>query len=94
VEWRGTFGQWDMTNGSPQPGSIIRGSLFPEPVQVIVCTPLGASVKLVGKGLDSGRVYEPILDANQLARLQVSPEQPPFDGDPIQFRLGIKEVLP
>jgi len=77
---------------TPKPGSVIRGSLFPEPVQVIVCTSLGSSVKLVGKGLDSGRVYEPVLDAGQLAGLQVSPEQPPFDGDPVQFRLGVEAL--
>lgn len=71
-----------MSNDALKAGSIIRGSLFPEPVQVIVCTPLGESIKLVGKGLDSGRVYEPILDAGQVATLEVSAEQPPFDGDP------------
>ncbi len=77
---------------TPKPGSTVRSALFPEPVQVIVCTPLGTSVKLVGKGLDSGRVYEPILDAAQLAMLQVSPEQPPFDGDALHFRLGVEAL--
>ncbi|MDQ0289482.1 helicase-related protein [Oligosphaera ethanolica] len=81
-----------MTDKVPQPGSIVRGSLFPEPVQVIVCTPLGGSVKLIGKGLDSGQVYEPILDAQQLAGLRVTPEQPPFDADPVQFRLGVEAL--
>lgn len=81
-----------MSIETPKPGSVVKGSLFPEPVQVIVCTSLGASVKLVGKGLDSGRVYEPVLDAGQLAGLQVSPEQPPFDGDPVQFRLGVEAL--
>ncbi len=75
-----------------KPGSTVKGTIFPEPVQVIVCTSLGSSVKLVGKGLDSGRVYEPVLDAGQLAGLQVSPEQPPFDGDPVQFRLGVEAL--
>lgn len=73
-------------------GAIVRGALFPEPVEVILCTALGQSVKLVGKGLDSGRVYEPVLDAGQLAGLHVSPEQPPFDSDPAQFRLGIEAL--
>jgi len=75
-----------------KPGTIVRGALFPEPVQIIVCTPLGASFKLIGKGLDSGKVYEPILDASQLASLQITPEQPPFDGDPLHFRLGIEAL--
>src|SRR5690554_5194608 len=77
---------------TPRPGAIVQGALFPEPVQVLVCTPLGSSVKLIGKGLDSGQVYEPILDASQLASLEVSPEQPPFDGDPVHFRLGIEAL--
>ena len=61
-------------------------------MQVIVCTPLGAAFKLIGKGLDSNRLYESVLDATQLAALRVSPEQPPFDGDPVQFRLGIEAL--
>ncbi len=73
-------------------GVIVSGPLFPEPVQVILCTPLGESVKLIGKGLDSGRVYEPVLDLIQLATLQVSPEQPPYDGDPLHFRLGVEAL--
>ena len=77
---------------TPKPGAIVRGPIFPESVQVIVCVPLGNSVKLVGKGLDSGQVYEPILDAEQLASLQVSPDQPPYDADPVQFRLGIEAL--
>lgn len=81
-----------MTPTTPKSGSIVRGSLFPEPVQVIICTPLGTSVKLIGKGLDSGQVYEPILDTEQLAGLQVSPETPPFDGDPPHFRLGVEAL--
>lgn len=81
-----------MTIDALKPGSTVRGALFPEPVQVIVCTPLGRSFKLVGKGLDSGRVYEPVLDSSQLAALQISPEQPPFDGDPMQFRLGVEAL--
>ena len=81
-----------MTSATLRPGSIVRGSLFPEPVQVIVCTSLGASMKLIGKGLDSGRVYEPVLDAGQVASLHISPDQPPFDGDPLHFRLGIEAL--
>ena len=57
-------------------GAVVKGALFPEPVQVIVCTPMGAAVKLIGKGLDSGKVYEPILAAAQLASLAVSPDRP------------------
>jgi len=53
---------------------------------------MGASVKLIGKGLDSGQVYEPVLDESQLKTLEVSPEQPPFDADPVHFRLGVEAL--
>jgi hypothetical protein len=39
----------------------VDGPLFPEPVQVILAIPMGGSVKLVGKGIRSNTVYEPIL---------------------------------
>ena len=81
-----------MTIETPKPGSTVRSTLFPEPVQVIICTPLGSSVKLVGKGLDSGRVYEPVLDLTQMAMLRVSPEQPPYDGEALHFRLGVEAL--
>ncbi|MFO7904874.1 MAG: hypothetical protein R6U98_19580, partial [Pirellulaceae bacterium] len=68
-----------LTNGSAEElqGHAVK---LEKKLQVLVCTPLGSSVKLIGKGLDSGQVYEPILDASQLASLEVSPDQPPFDG--------------
>ncbi|MDD5039480.1 MAG: DEAD/DEAH box helicase [Dehalococcoidales bacterium] len=73
-------------------GTVVRGALFPEPVQVIICHQLGASVRLIGKGLDSGRLYEPVLDADQLAMLEVNPEQPQFDGNSLNFRMGVEAL--
>jgi len=70
----------------------VYGSLFPEPVQIIVATPMGNSVKLIGKGLRSNRVYEPILSSEQIDQLQASPAQEPFDGDAAKFRLGIEAM--
>ena len=55
--------------------------------RAIVALPMGASVKLVGKGTRSNTVYEPILTADQLALLSASPVQEPFDGDAGKFRL-------
>ena len=75
-----------------KPETIVQGPLFPESVQVIVVVPVGDSVKLVGKGLKTGQVYEPILDAGQLALLTATPETQPFDGDPQRFRLGIEAL--
>jgi SNF2 family DNA or RNA helicase len=75
-----------------KPHVVVRGPLFPEPVQVIVTIPMGSAVKLIGKGLITGQVHEPILTAEQLATIEASPDREPFDGDPQRFRLGI-EVL-
>ena len=63
---------------------------FPEPVEVITAIPMGESVKLIAKGLKTGRVHDPILNADQLAQLTVSPATEPFDGDAVRFRLGIE----
>jgi superfamily II DNA or RNA helicase len=75
-----------------KPNVIVRGPILPEPVQVIVTIPMGTSVKLVGKGLNTGQVHEPILDAAQVATLEATPEKTPFDGDPQRFRLGIEAL--
>jgi superfamily II DNA or RNA helicase len=75
-----------------KPNVVVQGPLFPEPVQVIVATPIGASVKLVGKGLRTSQVYEPILSPEQLATLEATPEEEPFDGDATKFRLGIEAM--
>jgi superfamily II DNA or RNA helicase len=75
-----------------KPNVVVRGPLFPEPVQVIVSIPMGTSIKLVGKGLVTGQVHEPILDAEQVATLEAAPENSPFDGDPQRFRLGIEAL--
>jgi superfamily II DNA or RNA helicase len=73
-----------------KPNTIVRGPIFPEPVQVIVVIPVGTSVKLVGKGLNTNQVHELILNFEQLSQLESSPEKEPFDGDPLRFRLGVE----
>src|SRR6266702_2465343 len=75
-----------------KPNIIVHGPIFPEPVQVIVAIPMGSSVKLVGKGLNTNQVHEPILNAEQLAQLQSTPEKEPCDGDPLRFRLRIEAL--
>lgn len=81
-----------MRTDEIQQNVTVYGSLFPEPVQVIVVIPLGTSIKLVGKGLRSSRVYEPILSPEQIEQLQASPAQEPFDGDAAKFRLGVEAM--
>lgn len=75
-----------------KPNIVVRGPIFPEPVQVIVVLPMGGAVKLVGKGLNTGQVHEPILNAEQLAQLTCTADKEPFDGDPQHFRLGIEAM--
>lgn len=75
-----------------RPDVIVRGPLFPEPVQVITTIQIGESIKLIGKGLESGRVHEPILTPQQLSTLDASLEKEPFDGDPERFRFGVEAL--
>jgi hypothetical protein len=75
-----------------KPNIIVRGPIFPEPVQIIIGIPMGDSIKLIGKGLSTGQVHEPILNAEQLDKLEATPEKEPFDGDASRFRLGIEAL--
>ena len=81
-----------MNYSDIKPNIIVRGPLFPEPVQVIMVIPMGDSIKLIGKGLRTGQVHEPILSPEQLATLEATPEVEPFDGDAGKFRLGIEAM--
>lgn len=81
-----------MTVDQLKPNVIVKGPIFPEPVQIITTIPLGESVKLIGKGLQTGQVYEPILSSEQLAMLESSPDKEQFDGDPERFRLGVEAL--
>jgi len=73
------------------PNVIIKGPIFPEPVQIIIVTPVGEALKVIARGLQSGRVHEPILLPAQLDSLEAVTTQT-FDGDPVRFRLAIKAL--
>src|SRR5712692_6680290 len=75
-----------------KPNHIVRGAIFPEPVKILTIVPLGEAIKLIGEGLETGRVHQPILTAEQIATLEISPDNDPFDGDPAKFRLGIEAM--
>lgn len=81
-----------MTREQLQPGVIVRGSLFPEPVQVITLLPMGDSVKLIGTGIQTNQTYQPILNDKQIAQLEMNPEKEPFDGDARKFRLAVEAM--
>jgi hypothetical protein len=72
------------------PGVRVEGPLLPEPVEVLSTSRMGASIKLVGRGLRTNQVHKPILTAVQLAQLAIIPQDEPFDGDALRFRLGIE----
>ena len=75
-----------------KPGLIVRGSILPEPVKVIATVTMGDSIKLIGEGMTSGKVHQPILTPDQLAALESTPEKLPFDGDAAKFRLGVEAM--
>src|SRR5664279_6346862 len=43
-------------------------------------------------GMTTGLVHQPILSPAQLASLQASPEEQPFDGDATKFKLGVEAL--
>jgi superfamily II DNA or RNA helicase len=75
-----------------KPNHIIRGSILPEPIRVIATVPMGDSIKVIGAGLTTSQVHQPVLTLEQIGQLEVSPEEAPFDGDPARFRLGVEAM--
>src|SRR5438876_11578006 len=75
---------------SLRPGSIVRGPTFSEPVEVLAVVSLGEGLKVIGRGLNTGLTHDPVLTPVQLARLTISAESEPFDGDARLFRLGVE----
>jgi superfamily II DNA or RNA helicase len=73
-----------------KPGIIVRGPVLPEPVEVLVVTPLGDVIKIIGAGQKTGQVHQRVLRHDQLQFLDATPEREPFDGDSLRFRLGIE----
>ena len=80
------------THDQLKPNIIVRGSFLPEPVQIITVIPMGDIIKLIGKRLETGQVRDPILNASQIATLEASSDQEPFDGDAKKFRLGVEAI--
>jgi len=75
-----------------KPNVILRGPIFAEPVKVITTIPMGDSIKIVGEGMQTGKVHQPILKEDQIAQLEFSSDKKPYDGDPQKFRLGIEAM--
>jgi superfamily II DNA or RNA helicase len=68
----------------------VRGPTLPEPVEVLAVVSLGDSLKIIGRGLQTGLTHDPVLTPDQLACLTISADQEPFDGDARLFRLGVE----
>ncbi len=79
-----------MNASDLKPGTIVRGPMLPEPIEVLVVTPLGDVVKLTGAGQKTGQVHQRVLHPDQLKLLDATPENEPFDGDPLHFKLGVE----
>ena len=73
-----------------KPGITVSGPLIPEPIEVLAIVPMGASLKVIGRGTKTGLTHDPIFSVEQLAQLTVSAEREPFDGDAALFRLGVE----
>ena len=71
-------------------GAIVSGPTLPEPVEVLATVPMGASLKIIGRGRSTGMTYDPVLTPEQLAQLTISAEREPFNGEARMFRLGIE----
>ncbi len=72
------------------PGAVVRGQRLSKPVEVFTAIRMGESIKLVGKGLRTGKVDDPTASADQHAQLTVTSSTEPFDGDAVRFQLGIE----
>src|SRR6266704_5798347 len=79
-----------MNANELKPGIIVHGPVLPEPIEVLVVTPLGDVIKIVGAGQKTGQVHQRVLRLDQLQFLDATPEREPFDGDPARFRLGVE----
>ena len=75
-----------------RPGIIVRGSLFPEPVQIVAVTPMGGGLKLIVIGRRTNQGYQPFLSDEQLALLELDSTDGDYLGDSHRFRLGVEAL--
>jgi len=74
------------------PGATVRGSLFPEPVEIVAATIVGTGLKIIGIGRQSNQAYQRILSDAQIAALELDSSIPDYQGDSHRFRLGIEAL--
>lgn len=73
-----------------QPRSIIRGSLFPEDIQILTAKIFGTSLRIKGEGLKTGQTYDRILVPSDISKIRILSTEESFEGNPHKFRLAIE----
>lgn len=53
---------------------------------------MGNAIKLIGQGLNTNQVHQPILTVKQLREFETTPEQELFDGDSAKFRYAVEAM--
>jgi hypothetical protein len=59
-----------------KPHKVLRGPLFPEPVEALICARIDGSIKLTGRGLNTDKVYA-LIPSN--AHLSKPSDLQPFE---------------
>ncbi len=72
------------------PGVIVEGPLVPEPIEIIMSQPMSGVIKIIGRGLRTGLARDLVLEEAQIQHFTFTPKNPPFDGNPLHFKLGIE----
>jgi hypothetical protein len=75
-----------------RPGTTISGPFIPEAMEVLTVVPFGRSLKVIRRGVNTGRSYDPVLGPEQIAQLKVTGKFEPFDGSGQHFRIGVREM--
>lgn len=75
-----------------KPSIIIKGPMFPEPVEIVLVEPLKSSIKIIGRGIDSNTFYQPILSEKDLSNLVIGPDSENFSGNGKKFQLAIEAL--
>ena len=69
---------------------IVRGPTLPEPIEVLITVQMGDSLRVYGRGLDTGHAHDLVLSPEQIAQLTIVTDRFPFSGDARRFRLAIE----
>jgi len=64
-----------MPHNDIKPGNIVTGPTLPEPIEVLATVSMGESLKVIGRGRDTGMTHDPVLTPTQLAQLTVSADR-------------------